>query len=149
MRAVVQRVTSSSVTVDQQVVGAIGRGVNVLLGVHKDDTEKDIAYLADKLVNLRIFEDENDVMNKSLLDIGAEALIISQFTLLGDVRKGRRPSYSDAGRPDQAKALYEAFVEAVVKLGVPVATGSFQADMKVEIHNDGPVTILLDSHKLF
>lgn len=149
MRAVVQRVTSSRVTVDGQVVGAIGKGVNVLLGVHKEDTAKDVGYLAEKLVNLRIFEDAEDVMNLSLHDIGGEALIISQFTIMGDVRKGRRPSYSEAGRPEDAKALYEAFVKAVADMGIRVATGSFQADMQVEIQNDGPVTILLDSHKAF
>ncbi len=149
MRAVVQRVLRSSVTVDGRVVGEIEKGVNVLLGVHKEDTEKDIVYLAEKLVNLRIFEDENDVMNHSLLDISGEALIISQFTLLGDVRKGRRPSYSDAGRPETAKRIYESFCKAVEGYGIKVATGSFQADMKVEIVNDGPVTILLDSQKLF
>lgn len=149
MRAVVQRVSRSYVSVDNVVVGEIGRGVNVLLGVHKEDTEKDVAYLAEKLVNLRIFEDQDDVMNLSLLDISGEALIISQFTLLGDVRKGRRPSYSDAGRPESANALYTAFVKAVEQYGVKVAQGVFQADMSVVIHNDGPVTILLDSHKVF
>lgn len=149
MRAVVQRVLESAVTVDGEVVGQIGRGVNVLVGIHKDDTDKDIAYLAEKLVNLRIFEDEHDVMNLSIQDIGGEALIISQFTLMGDVRKGRRPSYSDAGRPEAAQALFQKFVDAVSRVGIPVATGVFQADMKVSIVNDGPVTILLDSQKLF
>ncbi len=149
MRAVVQRVLESAVTVDGQVVGQIGKGVNVLVGIHKDDTEKDIAYLAEKLVNLRIFEDEQDVMNLSIQDIGGEALIISQFTLMGDVRKGRRPSYSDAGRPEAAQVLFQKFVDAVSQVGITVATGVFQADMKVSIVNDGPVTILLDSQKLF
>jgi len=149
MRAVVQRVLKSSVAVEGKVVGEVGRGVNVLLGVHKEDTLKDATYLAEKLVNLRIFEDEHDVMNRSLLDISGEALIISQFTLLGDVRKGRRPSYSDAGKPDAAQSLYVEFVKAVENYGVKVGMGVFQADMTVEIVNDGPVTILLDSHKLF
>ncbi|MCK8059032.1 MULTISPECIES: D-aminoacyl-tRNA deacylase [unclassified Fusibacter] len=149
MRAVVQRVTSSSVTVDNKVTGAIKKGLMVLLGVHEEDTNKDLDYMAEKLVNLRIFEDEEDVMNLSLLDIGGEALIVSQFTLMGDVRKGRRPSYSKAAKPDDANSMYEAFVEKIRSYGIKVGTGVFQADMLVDIKNDGPVTILLDSHKNF
>lgn len=149
MRAVVQRVSASSVSVAGELVSSIGKGMNVLLGIHEDDTEKDINYLADKIANLRIFDDEYGVMNRSLIDCGGEALIISQFTLIGDVRKGRRPSYAHAAKPEVAKALYEQFVEAVKDRGVPVKMGVFQAEMDVAIQNDGPVTILLDSTKLF
>lgn len=149
MRAVVQRVLRSSVVVDNKTVGAIERGFNVLLGVENEDSEQDAAYLAEKVVHLRIFEDEEEKMNLSLKDIGGEVLCISQFTLMGDCRKGRRPNFMSAARPDQAKMLYEHFVQAVEALGVRVETGQFQADMKVDILNDGPVTVLLDSKKLF
>lgn len=149
MRAVVQRVTSSSVYVAGKQVGEIKQGVTVLLGVHKEDTEKDLKYLSEKLVNLRIFDDHNGVMNLSLCDIAGEVLIISQFTLLGDVRKGRRPSYIHAASPEFANTMYEKFVELVKNYGVKVETGVFQAEMSVAIQNDGPVTILLDSHKKF
>ncbi len=149
MRAVVQRVKSSSVSVAGEVVGAIDKGLNVLLGVEQDDTEKDIAYLAEKIVNLRIFDDADGVMNLSLKDIAAEMLVVSQFTLLADARKGRRPSYAHAARPDKARAYYQRFIELVEQSGITVASGTFQAEMMVQINNDGPVTILLDSQKKF
>ena len=149
MRAVVQRVTSGDVTVESQVTGAIGNGFVVLLGVEDTDTEKDAEYLADKIVGLRVFEDENDKMNLSLQDVGGEMLVISQFTLLADARKGRRPNFVKAARPEMAKKLYEYFVEKVKAQGITVGEGVFQAHMLVRIHNDGPVTILLDSNKLF
>ncbi|WP_298704141.1 D-aminoacyl-tRNA deacylase [uncultured Veillonella sp.] len=149
MRAVVQRVSKASVTVDGDVVGNIGQGVLVLLGVGKEDTDKDAKYLAEKIVNLRIFEDDAEKMNLSLLDIQGSVLAVSQFTLYGDVRKGRRPGFDQAAPPAEANRLYEIFVEAVKALNCPVETGVFQADMKVELINDGPVTILLDSQKLF
>ncbi len=149
MRAVVQRVTSSSVSVDGQVVGKIGKGLNVLLGVHEDDTEKDIAYLAEKLVNLRIFDDADGVMNLSLKDTAGEMLVISQFTLLGNAKKGRRPSYAHAARPEKANDYYQRFIKAVQAMGIAVASGKFQTEMSVQIANHGPVTILVDSHKLF
>ncbi len=149
MRAVVQRVTSSAVSVDGAVVGQIGRGLNVLLGVEQADDLKDIAYLSEKIVNLRIFEDDAGVMNLSLKDVLGEMLIISQFTLLGDARKGRRPSYAHAARPDKARDYYQRFIDAVAAHGITVQSGTFQAEMLVEINNDGPVTILLDSQKKF
>lgn len=149
MRAVVQRVSKASVTVENEIVGKISTGVTVLLGVGKDDTEEDAKYLAEKIVNLRIFDDENGKMNLSLLDVKGEALIISQFTLYGDCRRGRRPSYSGSASPDLAKALYEKFIELVKSYGVHVETGIFAAHMLVEIQNDGPVTLLLDSKKVF
>lgn len=149
MRAVVQRVIEGSVTVENEVIGAINRGLVVLIGVETDDTIKDAEYLAGKIVNLRIFEDEEGKFNYSLIDVQGELLAVSQFTLYGDCRKGRRPSFSDAAPPEKAKALYESFVEEVKKLGVSVATGQFQAHMVVNIVNDGPVTLLLDSKKNF
>ena len=149
MRAVVQRVTEGDVTVENQVTGSIGNGFVVLLGVEDTDTEKDAEYLADKIVGLRIFEDAEDKMNLSLQDVGGEMLVISQFTLLADARKGRRPNFVKAARPEMAKKLYDHFVEKVKALGVNVGEGVFQAHMLVRIHNDGPVTILLDSNKLF
>jgi len=149
MRAVVQRVSKASVSVDSEVVGKISNGIVVLLGVGKDDTEEDVRYLADKIVNLRIFEDSEGKMNLSLLDIKGEALIISQFTLYGDCRRGRRPSYSDSASPEVAKMLYEKFIDSVKLYGIHVETGIFAADMLVEIHNNGPVTLLIDSKKVF
>jgi D-tyrosyl-tRNA(Tyr) deacylase len=149
MRAVIQRVTSAKVTVDDRQTGAIGEGLLVLLGVHKDDEQKDITWLADKIVNLRIFEDEDGKMNHSLVDTGGSMLIVSQFTLLADCRKGRRPSWSEAAQPDKARQLYEEFIQAVADSGITTATGEFQAMMEVSLVNSGPVTILLDSHKKF
>lgn len=149
MRAVVQRVTEGDVTVENQVTGSIGNGFVVLLGVEDTDTEKDADYLADKIVGLRVFEDADDKMNLSLQDVGGEMLVISQFTLLADARKGRRPNFVKAARPEMAKKLYDYFVEKVKAQGIRVGEGVFQAHMLVRIHNDGPVTILLDSNKLF
>lgn len=149
MRAVVQRVKKSSVTVDCSIVGEIGKGLTVLLGVGQEDSDRDIDYLADKIINLRIFEDNNGKMNLSLLEVGGELLVVSQFTLYGDCRKGRRPGYDRAARPEAAKALYEGFVEKCRGFGVKVQTGIFQAEMLVDISNDGPVTLLLDSKREF
>ena len=148
MRAVVQRVTEASVAIDGETVGAIQNGLCVLLGVSVDDTKADADYLSDKLLGLRIFDDENGVPNRSVTDVGGAILLISQFTLLGDARKGRRPSYIDAARPEQAIPLYEHCIEKL-RVAVPVETGRFGADMKVSIQNDGPFTILLDSKKGF
>lgn len=149
MRAVVQRVSRSSVTVDENTVGQIGKGLMVLLGVEHDDSIDDVKWLVDKITNLRIFEDEDGKMNKSLLDIEGELLAVSQFTLMGDCRKGRRPSFSNAARPDQANGLYEDFVSMASEKGIKVETGQFQAHMMVDIMNDGPVTLLVDSKRLF
>ncbi|MFP4498623.1 MAG: D-aminoacyl-tRNA deacylase [Vulcanimicrobiota bacterium] len=149
MRAVVQRVLESSVSVDGEIVGKIGRGINILLGVSDEDTEKDIEYLAEKIANLRIFRDEEEKMNYSVKDIKGEALVISQFTLYGDCRKGRRPSYVKAGNPEKAKDYYEKFIKIMKEKEVPTQGGVFQAMMKVYILNDGPVTLLLDSKKEF
>ena len=149
MRAVLQRVSRASVTVDGQMVGQIGRGLLVLLGVEQDDTEKDVHQLADKCAQLRIFDDSEGKMNLALADVGGAMLVVSQFTLLGDCRKGRRPSFIQAAPPDLAERLYEMFVAAVGVQGIKVATGRFRAMMDVELVNDGPVTILLDSRKRF
>lgn len=150
MRAVVQRCRRASVTVEGQVVGAIDRGLCVLLGAGKGDGDADLAYVVDKVVNLRIFADDEGKMNRSVLDIGGGVLLISQFTLYGDTRKGRRPAFIDAMDPGPAEALYDRAVAAVRAAGVArVATGVFRADMQVELVNDGPVTILLDSRKQF
>ena len=148
MRAVVQRVTEASVRIDGETVGAIQNGLCVLLGVSADDTEADADYITEKLLGLRIFDDENGVPNKSVSDISGAILLISQFTLLGDARKGRRPSYINAARPETAIPLYERCIERI-RASVPVQTGRFGADMKVSIQNDGPFTILLDSKKGF
>lgn len=148
MRAVVQRVTEASVRIDGETVGAIQNGLCVLLGVSADDTEADADYITEKLLGLRIFDDENGVPNMSVLDISGAILLISQFTLLGDARKGRRPSYINAARPENAIPLYERCIERI-RVSVPVETGRFGADMKVSIQNDGPFTILLDSKKGF
>ncbi|MGA6926002.1 MAG: D-aminoacyl-tRNA deacylase [Desulfosarcina sp.] len=145
MIAVVQRVTSSSVSVDGSVVGAIGSGMNVLLGVAKGDARGDADYLAAKITNLRIFEDPRGKMNRSLLDTRGQMLVVSQFTLLGDCRKGRRPSFIAAAPPDLAEGLYRYFVDRVTRLGVDTRTGRFGALMQVDIRNDGPVTLLIHS----
>ncbi|MDD5153168.1 MAG: D-aminoacyl-tRNA deacylase [Desulfovibrionales bacterium] len=147
MRAVLQRVKEARVTVDGKKAGEIGPGLLIFLGVEKDDTPSDAAYMASKIVSLRIFADESDKFNLSLLDVGGECLIVSQFTLLGDCRKGKRPSFDQAAPPTLARQLYELFVTEVRRLCVPVATGEFQARMEVSLVNDGPVTILLDSKK--
>ena len=149
MRAVVQRVTESNVMVDGEIVGAIGPGVMVLIGVSAEDTDKDLKYIVDKVPNLRIFDDENGVMNKSVLDAGGSILAVSQFTLYGDARGGRRPSYIHAAKPEMANELYERAVAAWRDLGIHVETGRFRTEMKVSLVNDGPVTILLDSERTF
>lgn len=149
MRAVVQRVKKSSVSVDGKIIGSINQGINVLLGIAKDDTEEDIKYISDKIINLRIFHDKEDKMNLSVKDIEGEILIISQFTLYGDCRKGRRPNFMSAMAGSDAEELYEKFIESVKKSGLKVATGSFGAEMMVKIDNDGPVTLMLDSRRNF
>ncbi len=149
MRAVVQRVTSSSVTVDDRVTGSIDKGLMVLLGVEAEDEQKDLDYMIEKISGLRIFDDEDGVMNLSVLDIGGQVLSISQFTLLGDVRRGKRPSWIRAERPERANELYMRFNEGLRARGIHVEEGVFQAEMSVNIVNDGPVSILLDSRKLF
>jgi len=149
MTAVVQRVIKSKVTVEERIVGKINRGLMVLLGVGIDDSSLDIEYLAEKIINLRIFEDSDGKMNLSLLDMGGEILVVSQFTLYGDCRKGRRPGYDKAARPESAKELYDNFVSKCKEYSVVTRTGIFQADMLVDISNDGPVTLLLDSKKEF
>ena len=145
MRAVIQRVKESSVKVDRQTIGRIGKGLLVLLGVAEGDTPSDAGYLANKIVNLRIFEDDGAKMNRSLLSIGGEMLVVSQFTLLGDCRKGRRPSFTAAAGPPKASELYDDFVQQVRRLGISVETGRFQTTMEVAIINDGPVTLVLES----
>jgi D-tyrosyl-tRNA(Tyr) deacylase len=145
VKALIQRVTGASVSVGGEVVGSIGRGLVVLVGVANGDGEKDIQYLAQKIVNLRIFADEADKFNLSALDIRGELLLVSQFTLLADTRKGRRPSFTAAAPPPQAEELFQKFVDEVKASGLKVATGRFQQYMQLEIHNDGPVTIMLDS----
>ena len=149
MRAVVQRVKSASVTVDSELVSEIGAGVLVFLGVAHDDTATELEYIANKVANLRIFEDEDGKMNRSLLETGGAALVVSQFTLYGDCRKGRRPSFINAARPEVANALYEQFIAALEQQNIPTHGGTFQAMMDVQLINDGPVTILLDSDKQF
>ena len=149
MRAVVQRVTRANVTIDERIVGEIGNGLVVLLGIARDDTKDDADYLVPKIAALRIFDDAEGKMNRSLKDIDGGLLIVSQFTLYGDVRRGLRPSWSDAAAPEVAEPLYDYFVESSRKLLGRVETGSFRKMMLVELVNDGPVTILLDSRKLF
>ena len=149
MRAVVQRVKQASVAIDGTTVGEISQGLMVLLGVGKEDTVQDATYLAEKIAGLRIFTDADDKMNLSVLDIGGQVLVVSQFTLYADCRKGKRPGFSDAALPEIAIPLYEQFVVALKEMGLIVATGQFGADMLVFIENDGPVTILLDSKKVF
>ena len=145
MRAVVQKVSAASVSVDQEVISRIGRGLLVLLGVSKTDTESEADYLSAKIAHLRIFEDPDGKLNRSLLDVGGEMLVVSQFTLLGDCRKGRRPSFTAAADPDQAMRLYEHFVRQTAQLGIPVQTGRFQAHMAVSLINDGPVTLIIEN----
>ena len=145
MKALLQRVSSASVSVGGEVVGSIGRGLVVLVGVADGDSDKDIQYLAQKIVNLRIFADQEDKFNLSALDIKGELLLVSQFTLLADTRKGRRPSFTGAAPPPQAEELFQQLVEQVKASGLRVATGRFQQYMQLEIHKDGPVTIMLDS----
>ncbi|HZK57407.1 MAG TPA: D-aminoacyl-tRNA deacylase [Clostridia bacterium] len=149
MRAVVQKISQGKVVVDEQVSGAIDKGLLVFLGVTKDDTVKDAKYMAEKIVNLRIFEDENEKMNLSVIDTEGEILAVSQFTLFGDCRRGRRPSFTEAAPPEMADELYEIFIDECKKLGVNVETGVFQTHMMVHSINDGPVTILIDSKKIF
>lgn len=149
MRAVVQRVSRASVKVDEKTVGQIEAGLLVLLGVAQDDSEADADYLAEKITGLRIFEDADGKMNLSVIDTKGSLLAVSQFTLFGDVRRGKRPSFDAAARPEQAKRLYEYFVERVRAAGVRCETGIFQAMMKVELTNEGPVTIMVDSKRLF
>jgi D-tyrosyl-tRNA(Tyr) deacylase len=148
MIAVIQRVSYSSVKVDDKIVGEINKGLNILLGVKKGDTSEDIKKLVNKIVNLRIFQDENDKMNLSLLDVQGEALIISQFTLTGNIKKGRRPSFDSSETPAIANELYEEFVEEFKKVGINTQTGVFGAYMDVSIQNDGPVTFIIDSKEL-
>ncbi len=149
MRAVVQRVRRASVTVDRRVVGTVGQGLLVLLGVGRADTEEDVAYVAGKIGNLRLFTDTAGKMNLSVAEVGGAVLVVSQFTLLGDCRRGRRPSYTEAAAPERASALYEAVVERLRQDGLPVQTGEFRAMMEVDLVNDGPVTVLLDSERVF
>lgn len=149
MRAVVQRVTDADVSVEGKITGSVKKGFVVLLGVEDGDSEKDADYIIDKVTGLRVFDDAEGKMNLSVTDIGGEVLAVSQFTLLGDVRKGKRPSFIKAARPEDAKALYEYFVSGIRAKGIHVGEGVFQAEMLVRINNDGPVTILLDSKKLF
>jgi len=149
MRAVVQRVTQADVTVDGKVNGAIEKGFVVLLGVEDEDEVSDAVYMSEKIIGLRIFEDEDGKMNRSLKDVGGDILAVSQFTLFGDCRKGKRPSFIKAARPEKANELYRKFVSLCQEQGIKVEEGIFQAEMLVKIYNDGPVTILIDSKKLF
>jgi len=149
MRAVVQRVSRAKVSVDGTITGEIGLGLLVLLGVGRGDTENDATYLAEKIAGLRVFEDADGKMNRSVVDAGGSVLAVSQFTLYGDVRRGKRPSFDAAGPPEEARRLYEFFVERVCALGLRCETGRFQEMMRVELVNEGPVTILLDSGKTF
>ncbi|MEO2017797.1 MAG: D-aminoacyl-tRNA deacylase [Fuerstiella sp.] len=149
MRAVVQRVSRASVTVDGEIVGAIQQGLLILLGVADDDAQQDVIWLAGKVAGLRVFEDGDGKMNLDLTDVAGSALVVSQFTLLGNCRKGRRPSFVRAARPELANSLYQSFVAEMRGQGITVETGTFQAQMDVELVNDGPVTLLLDSRKTF
>ncbi len=148
MRAVLQRVRRASVTIDQKTVGEIGNGILLLLGISERDGKEEVAYLAEKCVGLRIFEDSEGKMNRSLADVGGKMLIVSQFTLYADCKKGKRPSFTGAARPEHAIPLYESFIETVEEKGINVQTGVFGADMLVSLENDGPVTILLDTEEI-
>lgn len=145
MRAVIQRVSQAKVVVDDNTVGQIGKGFMILLGVHEEDTQTDVDYLVGKISKLRVFEDDQQKMNRSIIDVGGEILSISQFTLFADTKKGNRPSFVQAAKPDTAIPLYEAFNEGLRQVGIPVETGIFGADMKCHLVNDGPVTIIIDS----
>lgn len=149
MRVVVQRVKYSKVVVDGELIGEINKGLNVLLGISREDTLEDLSYIKDKVLNLRIFEDENGKLNKSLMDIGGDLLVVSQFTLYGDCRKGRRPSFIEALGGEEAEKIYEEFVRQCRQVVPKVETGKFGADMMVTIENDGPVTLMIDSKKNF
>ncbi|WP_296953697.1 D-aminoacyl-tRNA deacylase [uncultured Dialister sp.] len=149
MRAVIQRCNWCRVSSEGTPVSSIGKGLSVLLGVKKGDTSKDVIYIADKILHLRIFEDENGKLNQSILDVGGEISIVSQFTLYGDVRRGRRPSFTEAELPEKARQLYQEAVDYFRNAGINVGTGEFQTYMKVALENDGPVTILIDSDKIF
>lgn len=149
MRIIIQRVTEASVTVDQQIIGSIGQGVLLLVGFTDQDTEADLDYMVEKIINLRIFEDSQGKMNLSLADIKGELLSVPQFTLYADCRKGRRPSFINAARPETAIPMYEQFNKKIAQSGLLLQTGQFGADMKVALINDGPVTIMLDSQKIF
>jgi D-tyrosyl-tRNA(Tyr) deacylase len=149
MRAVIQRVRSAAVTVDGEIVGQIGRGLLVLVGVAKDDGPSDISYLANKIANLRVFPENDKLLHFTTAEVGGGVLVVSQFTILGDCRKGRRPSFDQSAPPELAEKLYEELVAALAQAGLPVATGRFRAMMEVSLINDGPVTLLLDSKKLF
>jgi len=149
MRAVVQRVTSASVQVEEETVGSIGPGMMVLIGVSTEDGPADLKYIAEKVMHLRIYDDENGVMNKSILDAGGAILAVSQFTLYGDARGGRRPSYFRAAKPEKANEMYEQLIALWRQAGIQVETGRFRTEMRVSLINDGPVTILLDSEKNF
>lgn len=149
MRAVVQRVSEASVSVDQQVISSIAEGLLVLLGVEREDGPRDVQYLVNKVAGLRVFDDHAGLMNLSVSDVSGSVLVVSQFTLLGDVRRGKRPSFIEAAAPDIANKLYEEFCELLAAAGINTARGQFQADMQVHLINNGPVTIMLDSRKLF
>lgn len=149
MRAVIQRVSNASVKVDAKLTGEIGSGLLVFLGIHHNDGSQEIKWMSDKIQNLRIFEDAEGKMNHSLIDTGGAMLVVSQFTLYGDCRKGRRPGYSAAAPPEHANSLYEQFISQIAASGIETASGKFQAHMDVSLVNDGPVTLLLDSSKIF
>lgn len=149
MRAIVQRVKRASVSVDEQKIASVGEGLLIFLGVCDEDEELDVKYMADKISGLRIFEDDDEKMNLSAEDIGGEMLVVSQFTLYGDCRKGKRPSFSKAGKPEYANKLYESFIAALKNKGFRTQSGRFGADMQVELINNGPVTLMIDSKKLF
>jgi D-aminoacyl-tRNA deacylase len=149
MRAVIQRVKSAAVTVDGEIVGQIGKGLVVLVGVARDDGPADVSFLANKIVNLRVFPENDRLLHFTTGEVGGSVLVVSQFTILGDCRKGRRPSFDQSAPPELAEKLYEELVAALIQSGLPVATGRFRAMMAISLVNDGPVTLLLDSKKLF